>query len=172
LLVEADDGLYYIADGNHRFFKKLVFGGDPETIPAWVLEEGDQERVHGSPLPQHVREWKDGKITLSQLCVIAKNAYEDVQEKVKKILVNYKVEGAVETTAVMPGDINQSAFTLTASVLRVLRGVTTIEQEAQELALPVEELASFYKCFIDGGREAIRDRLRPGGDSGRDDRGG
>jgi hypothetical protein len=162
LVVWADDGLYYIVDGNHRFFRKLVLGDYGESILAWVLEEGDQKRVRGNPLPQHVREWKDGQITLSQLCIMAKNAYEDIEGKVKEILVSYKVLDAVDPVAITAGSVKQSAFDLTASVLRVLRGVTTIEQEARELTLPVEELASLYKCFIDGGREAIRKRLISG----------
>ena len=160
LLVGAEDGLYYIVDGNHRFFRKLVLGDYQETVPAWVLEEGDQNKVHGNPLPQYVREWKEGQISLSQLSMLARVAYEGIEKQVKGMLTSHKVLDAVETGARTPGSADQPAFALTTSALRVLRGVTTIEQEARELALPVEELASIYKCFIDGGRKAIRERLQ------------
>ncbi len=102
VVVRAEDGLYYIVDGNHRFFRKLVRGDYADTIPAWVFVEGDQPRIHGTPLPQHVREWKAGKITLAQLSIMAKNAYEGMREKVEELLRAYRVVDRGETRPAKP----------------------------------------------------------------------
>ena len=157
LLVKADDGLYYIVDGNHRFFRKLVFGDYQETIAAWVLEEGDQVRVHGNPLPQYVREWKEGQITLQQLSRMAKAVNQSVEIQIKESQKRNKVL----RTPVKPLHAHDP-LVLSSSVIRVLRGVTTIEKEAQRVGLTVEQIRIIHKCFIDGGTKAIREKLDSG----------
>ncbi len=75
LLVKADDNYFYIVDGNHRFFKRVISG--VQTLEAWILERSDRRRVYGygTPLPQYVREWKERVITLKELTDMAKEAY-------------------------------------------------------------------------------------------------
>lgn len=75
LIRDAEDDCYYIADGNHRFFTKLLVQ-KIESVKAWVLEEGDQQRLHGNPLPTILQDWKDGFISLKQLLYRARRAYE------------------------------------------------------------------------------------------------
>lgn len=155
LLVKADDGLYYIVDGNHRFFRKLVFGDYQVTLAAWVLEEGDQERIHGNRLPQYVREWKEGQITLQHLTRMAKAVNRTIENQIKE--KRYKVLRA----PVKPLHAHDP-LVLAGSAIRVLRGVTTIEKEAQRLGLTVEQIRSIHKYFVDGGTKAIRERLDSG----------
>ena len=66
-LVRHSDGFLYIVDGNHRFYKKIIFEKNIKKIAAWILEEGDKEDVFGNPLPTILTDWKDGKTTLERL---------------------------------------------------------------------------------------------------------
>jgi hypothetical protein len=86
LIRDAKEDCYYIADGNHRFFTKLLVHKS-EFINAWVLEEGDQEKLHANPLPTRLKDWKDGDIDLQKLCIMARKAYkmnrDDINEDLK-----------------------------------------------------------------------------------------
>lgn len=75
LIRDPEEDYYYIADGNHRFFTKLLVQ-KIELINAWVLEEGDQRRIHGNPLSTMLQDWKDGFISLKNLFYKAREAYE------------------------------------------------------------------------------------------------
>jgi hypothetical protein len=85
LVKDAAEDCYYIADGNHRFFTKLLVQ-KIKSINAWVLEEGDQERLHGNPLPTRLEDWRDGSINLQELCTMAERAYEINEESINKDL--------------------------------------------------------------------------------------
>ena len=85
LVRDDDDDSYYIVDGNHRFFatlcnRKSIF------ISAWVLEEGDQKKLRGDPLPTYVREWRDGLYDLREFCTMARNVYRRIESDVNKDL--------------------------------------------------------------------------------------
>ena len=85
LIRDAEEDSYYIADGNHRFYTKLLVQ-KIKSINAWVLEEGDQKRLHGNPLPTRLEDWKNGSINLQELCIMAKKAYEINEESINKDL--------------------------------------------------------------------------------------
>ena len=85
LIRDPEENCYYIADGNHRFFTKLLVQ-KIEFIKAWVLEEGDQRRLHGNPLPERLQHWKDGFISLQQLFYEARTAYEINMNSINKDL--------------------------------------------------------------------------------------
>jgi hypothetical protein len=86
LIRDAEEDCYYIADGNHRFYTKLLVHKS-KFINVCVLEEGDQERLYGNPLPTRLEEWKNGSIDLRELCIMARKAYKkneyDVNEDLK-----------------------------------------------------------------------------------------
>jgi hypothetical protein len=85
LIRDSEEDCYYIADGNHRFFTKLLVQ-KIESIKAWVLEEGDQQGLHGNPLPEVLQDWKNGFISLKQLFYMARAAYEINMNSINKDL--------------------------------------------------------------------------------------
>jgi hypothetical protein len=66
-LVKDGMGLFYIVDGNHRFLRKIHRQGELKKILAWVLQDGDQERIEGERISMSLSQWKAGQITLAQL---------------------------------------------------------------------------------------------------------
>ncbi len=168
LLVRAQHDFYYIVDGNHRFFKRLFTRN--KTLEAWVLEEGDQRKLCGDPLPQYVREWKEGIIDLKKLCVMAKTAYENIQSDIDRVLEYWRLTTGYDVKAVVPvegvgaseeRDLRTlTSFRLVNSILKVIKGTTSIEQESFTSKVNLEDLLSLYNCFIDGGIKAIRKRLK------------
>jgi hypothetical protein len=162
LLLEADDGFFYIADGNHRFFKKLV-RGDTE-VEAWILEEGDQEDVVGNPLPQYVREWKEGKMSLEKLTQMAKNAYRNVQFDVESVIQDWYSETddgrtLFDSSRTVRGcgdrvhDVLISG--LFSSILKIMRGTSSIKEEAEMNRMGRVQFSKIYSCFLQGGMEAL-----------------
>jgi len=179
LIRDAEKDCYYIADGNHRFFTKLLVQ-KIKFLNAWVLEEGDQERLHGNPLPTRLEDWKNGVIDLHKLCLMAREAYNNNEYDIKKDLElcgrNIKDDiKELESFALSPKkiqeidlknlaseerDLKTLALTFAQSVLNLIEGKTSFKEEASVLNTSEEELSSLYKCFIDGGIEAIRERLK------------
>jgi hypothetical protein len=51
------------------------------------------------------------------------------------------------------------SLTLTNSVMTLIQETSSLEIEAAKCAISQEELASYQKCFIDGGIKAIKERL-------------
>jgi len=174
LLVSADDNYYYIVDGNHRFFRKIFFSDSTSRIPAWVLKEGDQESLHGDPLPQVLREWKERLINLEQLCTMAKNAYKGVANEVNSILESVSrtskhgahvedIDHITYSDKYKGRDIVDNrnlALALSGSILNLIKGTTTIQEESLANNISEEEMASLHKCFIDGGIKALMERLK------------
>jgi len=103
-----------------------------------------------------------GRITLAELSSRAKAAYKGIEYEVKATLKYYEVLAADRTSAESSSSADQRAYVLAEAVVRLIKNVSTIRQEALRLAVPIEELASLHKCFLDGGIRAIRDRLRSG----------
>ncbi len=85
LIKDFHHDCYYIADGNHRFFTKLLVHKS-KFINAWVLEEGDQQKIHGNPLPTRLEDWKKGDINLNDLCLMAREAHKINEESINKDL--------------------------------------------------------------------------------------
>jgi len=86
VLVQAR-GRYYIADGNHRFFWILATKGGKRTILAWILEEGDQEQIHGAPhLSLPLQDWKEGKETLGGIAAAAAMEYRAIEREYTEFL--------------------------------------------------------------------------------------
>ena len=85
LIRDDEEDCYYIADGNHRFFTKLLVQ-KIKFINAWVLEEGDQKRLQGNPLPTNLKDWKDGRIELRDLFIMARKVYKRNEHDVNKDL--------------------------------------------------------------------------------------
>lgn len=50
-LVKHSDGMFYIVDGNHRFHKKATFEKECPKVAAWILREGDQDKLKGECIP-------------------------------------------------------------------------------------------------------------------------
>ena len=73
LLVKAADKYFYIVDGNQRFFNNISLS--PRFLEAWILKEDDRQKVYGNPLPKYVKQWKEGRINLKTLTIMAKAAY-------------------------------------------------------------------------------------------------
>jgi uncharacterized protein (UPF0128 family) len=67
-------------DGNHRFYKKIIFEKDNEKIAAWILEEGDKEDIFGDPLPTILTDWQAGKITLETLAKAAEFEWRGLKQ--------------------------------------------------------------------------------------------
>lgn len=68
-----DDQRLFVLDGNHRFATWRDVPGC-EAVPAWVLEDGDQEMVYGK-MTSTVRAWKDGTRTWLELLESAIERY-------------------------------------------------------------------------------------------------
>jgi hypothetical protein len=79
-LIRHSDGFLYIVDGNHRFYKKIIFEKGIEKIPAWILEEGDKEGIFGDPLPTILTDWQAGKITLEKLAKAAEFEWRGLKQ--------------------------------------------------------------------------------------------
>jgi len=179
LIRDPEEDCYYIADGNHRFFTKLLVQ-KIKFIKAWVLEEGDQERLHGNPLPTRLEDWKNGDIDLHKLCLMAREAYNNNEYDINKDLElcgrNIKDDiKELESFVIKPEkiqeidlrnlaseeiDLRLLALTFAQSVLNLIEGKTSLKEEASVLNTSEEELSSLHKCFIDVGIEAIRERLK------------
>jgi hypothetical protein len=97
LIKDAEEDCYYIADGNHRFYTKLLVQ-KIKFINAWILEEGDQGRLHGNPLPTILQDWKDGYINLKQLFFKAREAHEINENYIKADL--QECGGLIDSEAV------------------------------------------------------------------------
>ncbi len=165
LLLEADDGYFYIADGNHRFFKKLV-RGDTE-LEAWILEEGDQEGTVGNPLPQYVREWKEGMMTLEKLTQMAKKAYSNVKCDVEPVIQDWYSESEDEgilfdsfRTVRGCGDRAHDILIsgLFNSILKIMRGTSSVKEEAPMNRMSRVQFSKVYSCFLQGGMGALEMR--------------
>lgn len=168
IVIKADDDYYYIADGNHRFFVWLLTNKSL-FIPAWILEDGDQKRLIGDPLPTYLKEWKEGKIDLKNLCVLAKNAYFDIEDEIKKDLMIYNffiingdniVEPQVKNKKFEKVELKNIVYDIALSILNLIQGKTSLERESSILKISKEELAILHKCFIDGGIKAIKEKLK------------
>ena len=57
-------------------------------------------------------------------------------------------------------NLKNIALTIAHSVLNLIQDKTSIDEEASILKISKEELATFHKCFIDGGIEAIKEKLK------------
>jgi hypothetical protein len=144
LLIKAPDSYYYVADGNHRFYSTLYAQGN-NFVEAWILEEGDQQRLHGNPLPTALRQWKRGFADLADLCNMAQDAYNKLGIDV---IDDLKLRCPVV-----------DSLTLANSVMNLIQGTSSLEVEAVNCSITEEELASYQKCFIDGGIKAIKEKL-------------
>ena len=143
LLIKAPDSYYYIADGNHRFYATL-YAQKSNSIEGWVLEEGDQQRLRGNPLPTPLKQWKRGFADLADLCNMAQDAFNKLGiDVIDDLKLRFPVV---------------DSLTLANSVMNLIQGTSSLEMEAVNCAI-TEELASFQKCFIDGGIRAIKERL-------------
>jgi len=167
LLIKAPDAYYYVTDGNHRFFATL-YAKKNNFIEAWILEEGDQQRLHGNPLPTPLKEWKRGLIGLTDLCNMAQDAYKklgiDVIEdlKLRCRAVDNEVGGVGSLDrhkTPEERELTMLSLTLANSVINLIQGTSSLEMEAVKCTISEEELASYQKCFIDGGIKAIKERL-------------
>lgn len=81
VLVLAEDEFCYIVDGNHRFYSKLKKVSQSARTVAWIIEEGDEKRLTGNPLPRPLQDWKDGLISFQQLCSMAMLAWQSTMRK-------------------------------------------------------------------------------------------
>jgi hypothetical protein len=147
LLIKAPDSYYYVADGNHRFFATLNLQKN-DFIDAWILEEGDQQKLHGNPLPTALKEWKRGIINLTDLCNLAQDAYNKLG---RDVIEDLKMRCEKQLTIL--------SLTLTNSVMTLIQEPSSLEIEAAKCAISEEELTSYQKCFIDAGIKAIKERL-------------
>ncbi len=164
LLIKANDGYYYIADGNHRFFKKL--SARDQSIESWILEEGDQCRIFGDPLPQYVRVWKEGVISLKKLADMAIEAYKEIRAEVKPVL-KYWHPTKGDTEKISKGvrgfeerDPDVLALSLFNSILKIIKETSTLEEQARVNKMNETDLIGLYKCFVEGGMKALRKRVK------------
>lgn len=164
LLIKANDGYFYIADGNHRFFKKLSAHG--QSMEAWILEEGDQCRIFGDPLPQYVRVWKEGVIGLKKLADMAMEAYKEIRAEVKPVL-EYWHSAKGDSRGLLKGgrgfeerDHDVLALSLFNSILKIIKETSTLEEQAHVNKMNETDFVRLYKCFVEGGMRALRKRVR------------
>jgi len=144
LLVRATLGRYYIVDGNHRFSRRLFRRDYQETIPAWVLKEGDQRQVRGNPLPEHVRDWKYGNITLAQLTSLAESAYGVIAREALQTLQDCDVLSAEEARSEWE---------------RLNGGRGNGEQREKHFGM-LDQLLEYMACTYPGLRRNLLERMR------------
>ena len=168
LIRDVDNDCYYIVDGNHRFFTKLLVHKS-KIINAWVLEEGDQQKLRGNPLPTRLGDWKNGEMDFHELCLMAREAYKINEDDInrdfelcgRKTDEKEKFESfVIKTTEIQNIDLRNLAIDICCSILKIIEGKTSLEVEAIEKSMNGMELAKYYKCFIDGGIKAIEEKLR------------
>lgn len=152
MLVEGGDGFFYIVDGNHRFYNRLLKKSNEKSLLAWIISENEKLEIKGEPLPTYMQEWVEGKLSLHQFTELAINAYKEIEGKISGLL-----EFHLKTTKV---DIRNKAFEIAASIMKILEGKTTQQEESIKIEISQEEMSSFQKCFIDGGIKAIYETIK------------
>jgi hypothetical protein len=181
MLVEGGDGFFYIADGNHRFFNKLVSNDDSQkNMLAWILSENEKKLVLGGPLPKYIKEWVEGKITLSELTNLAISSFKEIEGKISGLIEYYlgigdKLEPQLVKKSMLflkrkipqktniINEVNYAkdrAFNISQAILKIFRGNTSLQKEIEILDISIEDFSSFQKCFVDGGINAIYERIR------------
>lgn len=161
MLVEGGDGFFYIADGNHRFFNKLISNDDSQkNMLAWILSENEKKLVLGGPLPKYIKEWVEGKITLTELTNLAISSFKEIEGKIIGLLEFY-----LNKTNIICEEKNAKnmAFTISQAILNIFSGKTTIQKEIEILGISIENFSSFQKCFVDGGINSIYEEIKKEG---------
>jgi hypothetical protein len=164
-LVDGEDGFFYIVDGNHRFFRRVEAHGLDLSTPAWVLGPEDGPRLRGASLPWPLRQFREGKISLADLAELARQEFCRKVVDLAEYIKGYPEPGPPKPqphNARQPSPENQRrdrALAVMSVLVRVLKGVTTVRQEALVLRLDESELSSLLQTFLDGGRLAVEKRL-------------
>ncbi|MBP7831331.1 MAG: hypothetical protein KA248_15590 [Kiritimatiellae bacterium] len=164
VLVLADDQFCYIVDGNHRFYQKLQLREFSNSIAAWILEAGDEDKLYGSPLPQPLQDWRDGLISYQQLCHSAQLAWQSTMSQLNVEIPsrhNQKYDGIVQSGSSheATGKRDSRALDRAQTVLLILSGKTTLHTAARQLNVSVKDIGLWQKIFIDGGIRALKEQL-------------
>jgi len=138
-------------DGNHRFYKKIIFEKNTKKIQAWILGEGDKEDIFGNPLPTIINDWKDGKTTLERLARGAEFEWRRLKHghppanKISNLLPPDKAKQNPE----LPHRVKFS------TVIQVVQGKISIKTASKNLSLPT----STIRNWVHRSLQAIRDAL-------------
>lgn len=161
VVIQAEDNYYYILDGNHRYFNKILID-NPRLLPVWVLEENDRSLLSGDPLPTNLQDWKNGFIGLKQLSEMAQRSYKSIEAQVKNFLDANKSptspEAEISTQAPsmqISKSLKKFASGIAESIIKILKNTSTLEQEAENCKISQEEFLEYYRVFIEGGIESI-----------------
>jgi hypothetical protein len=170
VVVNGKDGYYYILDGNHRWYYSYLNRGGTYEIETWVLEEGDQIRIKGNPLPWPLEMWVKGKCNLNTLTESAIEAhYSKDQDTSKKPgrhrkesvekLRNEQISPILEKSAIGAivdcRDKRQLALTRVQVVLRLIKGDITIGQAEEETKVDARAINRWYRSFLQAGTNAL-----------------
>lgn len=150
-LVRHSDGFLYIVDGNHRFYKKIIFEKNIKKIPAWILGNEDKEEIFGSPLPTILTDWKAGKTTLERLAKAAEFEWRRLKHghpPLNKIPNPLHPDKAKQNPE-LPHRVKFS------TVIQVIQGKISIKSASKNLSLPV----STVRNWVHRSLQAIRDAL-------------
>lgn len=156
-LVKHPDGLLYIVDGNHRFFKKRFFEKECSKIVAWVLREGDQDKFENESIPDNLLDWKNGKITLDRLTRRARFESEGIIPPGASALM-------VDRIAIYPVRANQTkidpewpATRKSELVIKLINSELSIEEAISKYSLPRRTIEEWIHISIRAIREAPQD---------------
>ena len=152
MLVEGVDGFFYIVDGNHRFYNKLLNKNDENKILAWIISESEKFEIKGDPLPTNMQQWVDGKLTLAQFTELAINAYKEIEGK---------ISGLLEFHLKIPSvDAKNKSLEIASAIIKILEKKNNSAKESERIEISQEEMSSYQKCFIDGGIKAIYEIIK------------
>lgn len=157
-LVKDFDGFLYIVDGNHRFYKRVIFEKQSSEIPAWILRDGDQDRIEGNPIPGILKDWKTGHTTLEEVARRARFQWvewEGVNPSLSPTLTigPEAIDPAGRThTEKYPEWPRTRKFQL---VLQLIMDELSIEEASQQYSLPVSTIEQWLHISLQAMRDAL-----------------
>ena len=161
-LVKHSNGLLYIVDGNHRFHKKAYFEEDCSKILAWILREGDQDKIEGNRIPGILAEWKGGKITLEELAELAYAEANPPRAKPKQVppapMANNRNKSVLPIPAIqIRGNPEWPAPRKFELVIKLIKNELSMEEASRKYSLPRRTIEEWIHISIRAMREALQD---------------
>ncbi len=160
-LVEHNDGFFYIVDGNHRYYKKVMFEKEFPKIPAWILREGDQNRLVGNPIPSILAMWKVGRITLEKLGNMAQ--FESRKVNFSLVQAPPTQTGGKDKT-IKPNHISQTRINSEwpthkkfALVIELIKNEISIKMASKKYSLPIDTIEDWQHRSLQAIRDALED---------------
>jgi hypothetical protein len=164
-LVNHPDGFLYIVDGNHRFYKKAKFEKESSKIAAWILREGDQERLVNDRLPAILVQWKTGEITLEEL---TKKAHFQANYFVKPRQPRSRLNLAspkIKAKAGFPSlrdpvreETEWPANRKFELVIQLIKEKISIDEASSKYSLPTHAIEEWIHVSIRAIRDALEDK--------------